>query len=144
MSVKDLSNTSGTNWAALEAMDDDDIDYSDIPPLTEDFFKHATLRLPIPYQQPPTHPGKVLKEMFLRPMNISERELSEAIHVPLDTVNEIVRGDANLNPGEALRLAKYFRTTADYWMTLQLRWDLHHAQQVESKALASIEPRQSA
>lgn len=46
MSDKDLSNTSRTNWAALEAMDDQGIDYSDIPPLTEEFFEKATLRIP--------------------------------------------------------------------------------------------------
>lgn len=46
MSGKDLSNTSRTNWTALEAMDDEGIDYSDIPPLTEEFFEKATLRIP--------------------------------------------------------------------------------------------------
>ncbi|MDX2229084.1 MAG: BrnA antitoxin family protein [Leptolyngbyaceae cyanobacterium bins.349] len=46
MSDKDLSSTSRTNWAALEAMDDEGIDYSDIPPLTEAFFEKATLRIP--------------------------------------------------------------------------------------------------
>ncbi len=46
MSRKDLSNTSRTNWAALEAVDDEGIDYSDIPPLTEEFFEKATLRIP--------------------------------------------------------------------------------------------------
>ncbi|AFZ30910.1 hypothetical protein Glo7428_2400 [Gloeocapsa sp. PCC 7428] len=51
MSGKDLSNTSRTNWEALEAMDDEGIDYSDIPPLTEDFFEKATLRIPAPQAQ---------------------------------------------------------------------------------------------
>lgn len=46
MSDKDLSNISRTNWAALEAMEDEGIDYSDIPPLTEEFFEKATLRIP--------------------------------------------------------------------------------------------------
>ncbi|MEK0182013.1 BrnA antitoxin family protein [Microcoleus anatoxicus] len=46
MSVNDLSNISRTNWAALEAMNDEDIDYSDIPPLTDEFFENATLRIP--------------------------------------------------------------------------------------------------
>jgi uncharacterized protein (DUF4415 family) len=48
MSDKDLDNTSRTNWAALEAMDDEDIDYSDIPPLAAAFFDQATLRVPAP------------------------------------------------------------------------------------------------
>jgi uncharacterized protein (DUF4415 family) len=46
MNDKDLSSISGTNWAALEAMQDEDIDYSDIPPLTDEFFERATLRIP--------------------------------------------------------------------------------------------------
>jgi hypothetical protein len=46
MSDKDFNNTSRTDWAALEAMDDEDIDYSEIPPLTEEFFENATLRIP--------------------------------------------------------------------------------------------------
>jgi uncharacterized protein (DUF4415 family) len=46
MSDKNFNNTSRTDWAALEAMDDEDIDYSDIPPLTEEFFENATLRIP--------------------------------------------------------------------------------------------------
>lgn len=51
MSGKDLSNISRTNWAALESMDDEGIDYSDIPPLTEEFFEQATLRIPAPQAQ---------------------------------------------------------------------------------------------
>jgi uncharacterized protein (DUF4415 family) len=47
MSDKDLKNISRTNWAALEAMEDEDIDYSDIPPLTDEFFERATLRIPM-------------------------------------------------------------------------------------------------
>ena len=51
MSDKNLNNTSGTNWTALEAMEDEGIDYSDIPPLTEEFFEKATLRIPAPQAQ---------------------------------------------------------------------------------------------
>ncbi|NEU74437.1 BrnA antitoxin family protein [Hassallia byssoidea VB512170] len=51
MNDKDLSNTSGTNWTALESMNDEEIDYSDIPPLTQEFFEKATLRIPAPQAQ---------------------------------------------------------------------------------------------
>jgi len=51
MSAKDFSNTSGTNWEALEAMEDEGIDYSDIPPLTAEFFEKATLKIPAPQAQ---------------------------------------------------------------------------------------------
>jgi hypothetical protein len=47
MNDKDLKNTSRTNWAALDAMEDEDIDYSDIPPLTDEFFERATLKIPV-------------------------------------------------------------------------------------------------
>lgn len=51
MNDKDLNNTSRTNWEALESVDDEGIDYSDIPPLTEEFFENATLRIPAPQAQ---------------------------------------------------------------------------------------------
>lgn len=51
MSDKDLRNTSRTNWTALESMNDEEIDYSDIPPLTEEFFQKATLQVPAPQAQ---------------------------------------------------------------------------------------------
>jgi plasmid maintenance system antidote protein VapI len=56
-------------------------------------------------------------------------------------VNEIVNGKRGITPSTALRLAKFFGMTPDFWMNLQLRWDLYHAQQAEQVVLARIEPR---
>jgi antitoxin HigA-1 len=83
----------------------------------------------VPTHRPPTHPGEMLLEEFLNPMNVTQRELAQAIGVPYQRVNEIINGRRGVSPSNALRLAKYLGTTPDFWMNLQLRWDLYHAQQ---------------
>jgi antitoxin HigA-1 len=98
----------------------------------------------IPAKRAPTHPGEMLLEEFLNPMGISQRELADAIHVSYQRVNEIINGRRGITPGTALRLAKYFSMTADFWMNIQLRWDLFLAQKDESTILKSIHPKSSA
>ena len=95
----------------------------------------------VPTHRPPTHPGEMLLEEFLRPLGISQRALADSIHVPYQRVNEMIAGRRGMTPATALRLAKYLGTSSDFWMNLQLRWDLYHAQQSEGKALKSIRPR---
>jgi addiction module HigA family antidote len=92
----------------------------------------------IPTHGPPTHPGEVLLEEFLHPMDLSQRDLADGIGVPYQRVNELVNGRRGVTPATALRLAKFFGTTPDLWMNLQLRWDLYHAQTAEAKALSHI------
>lgn len=92
----------------------------------------------IPTHRPPTHPGEMLLEEFLRPMQITQRELADSIHVPYQRVNELTNRRRGMTPSTALRLAKFFGTSADFWMNLQLRWDLYHAQRTEGKALKTI------
>jgi len=82
----------------------------------------------------------MLLEEFLNPMGITQRELADNIHVPYQRVNEIVNGRRGVTPGTALRLAKFFDMSADFWMNLQLRWDLYFAQQDEVKVLEAIHP----
>ena len=82
----------------------------------------------------------MLREEFLDPMSLTQRELANAIQVPYQRVNEIVRGKRGVTPSTALRLAKYFGTSAGFWMNLQLRWDLYHAQQNEREAIHAIKP----
>jgi antitoxin HigA-1 len=94
----------------------------------------------IPTHRPPTHPGEMLFEEFLNPMNVTQRELAQAIGVPYQRVNEIINGRRGVSPSTALRLAKYLGTTPDFWMNLQLRWDLYHAQQDEADLLKTIQP----
>lgn len=94
----------------------------------------------IPTHRVPTHPGEMLVEEFLRPMGLTQRELAQAVHVPYQRINELVNGRRGITPSTALRLAKYFGMTADFWMNLQLRWDLYHTQRAEQQALAVIQP----
>lgn len=94
----------------------------------------------IPTDREPTHPGEMLREEFLIPMGITQRELAQAIHVPYQRINELVNKKRGITPSTALRLAKFFGMSADFWMNLQLRWDLYHAQQEEAKQLERIQP----
>ena len=94
----------------------------------------------VPTNRAPTHPGEMLREEFLIPMNITQRELANGIRVPYQRVNELINGKRGITPSTALRLAKYFGTTPGLWMNLQLRWDLYRAQQVEARQLEKIEP----
>ena len=82
----------------------------------------------------------MLLEEFLTPMNITQRELAHAIQVPYQRVNEIVNGRRGITPSTALRLARFFGMTPDFWMNLQLRWDLYHAQQAKQAILDQIAP----
>ena len=92
----------------------------------------------VPTHREPTHPGEMLLEDFLKPMNLSQRDVANGIRVSYQRVNELVNGRRGITPATALRLAKYFGNTADFWMNLQLRWDLYHAQQSEATALRTI------
>ena len=92
----------------------------------------------IPTDRVPTHPGEMLREEFLGPMNISQRELANAIHVPYQRINELVNQKRGVTPSTALRLAKFFGVSADFWLSLQVRWDLFKVQTAERKELESI------
>jgi len=95
----------------------------------------------VPTHREPTHPGEILREEFLKPMGLSQRQLALAIGVPYQRVNELVNGRRGITPSTALRLARFFGTTPGFWMNLQLRWDLYRTQQREAEALARIAPR---
>jgi addiction module HigA family antidote len=92
----------------------------------------------IPKFREPTHPGEMLVQEFLTPMGITQRDLAEAIHVPYQRVNELVNGKRGVTPSTALRLAKYFGTSPDFWINLQVRCDLYRAQIAEMDELKSI------
>ena len=97
----------------------------------------------VPTNRIPTHPGEMLLEEFLNPMGISQRDLADNIHVPYQRINEIVNGRRGITPSTALRLAKFFDMSADFWMNLQLRWDLYFSQQEDEKVFEGIQPYQS-
>jgi addiction module HigA family antidote len=95
----------------------------------------------MPANRSPTHPGEVLLQEFLEPLGLTQRDLAQAMHVPYQRVNDIVRQRRGVTPSTALRLAKFFGNTAEFWMSLQLRWDLAQAQAAEQEELERIEPR---
>ncbi|MCF6285808.1 MAG: HigA family addiction module antitoxin [Candidatus Hydrogenedentes bacterium] len=93
----------------------------------------------IPTHRAPTHPGEMLMEEFLSPMKITQRELADAIHVPYQRVNELVNKKRGVTPSTALRLARFFEVSAGFWLNLQVRWDLYHAQEAEKTELDRIQ-----
>jgi addiction module HigA family antidote len=79
---------------------------------------------------PNVHPGEVLLEEFLKPMEISQNRLAREISVPPRRVNEIVLGKRAVSPDTALRLARYFGTSERFWLGLQTDFDLEEARKV--------------
>jgi addiction module HigA family antidote len=94
----------------------------------------------VPTNRTPTHPGEMLLEEFLIPMGITQRDLADAIHVPYQRINDLVNGRRGATPSSALRLAKFFSNSPEFWMNIQLRWDLYFAQQSETKVIETIHP----
>ncbi|UCD36122.1 MAG: HigA family addiction module antidote protein [Nitrospiraceae bacterium] len=72
----------------------------------------------------PIHPGEILMEEFLKPMEISQYRLAKDINVPARRINEIVQGKRSITPDTALRLSKYFGLSERFWINLQARYDL--------------------
>ncbi len=81
----------------------------------------------IPKQGPPTHPGEMLLEEFLKPLGMSQAELAEKIGVSYPRVNELIHARRGVTPDTALRLERLFGMEAQFWLNLQLAWDLYHA-----------------
>ena len=88
----------------------------------------------------PTHPGEMLKQEFLEPLNITQVTLAQEIGVSYQRINEIINGKRGITVATALRLAKFFGMSPDFWLNLQLRWDLYHVQKKEAAEIEKIEP----
>ena len=82
----------------------------------------------------------MLLEDCLKPLEITQRDLADAIGVPYQGVNEIVRRRGGVTPCATLRLTRFLDTSPGFWMNLQLTWDLFHAQQIEEEDLKRISP----
>jgi len=83
----------------------------------------------------PIHPGEILKKEYLEPLGMSVNALATALRVPAPRVNDVVRQKRAVSVDTALRLARYFNTTAQFWLNLQTSYDLKIAQ----KSMATIE-----
>ena len=86
----------------------------------------------------PIHPGEILREEYLVPMAMSAHALALALRVPAPRINEIVRERRAITPDTALRLARYFGTTPQFWMNLQTSYDLKVAQTEMKDSLLAV------
>ena len=94
---------------------------------------------------PPVHPGEVLREDLLKPLGISVNRLGRDPRVPVTRMSEIVNGRRGVTADTALRLARYFGTTPEFWMSLQAAYDLDLVQRVSSDRIArDVHPREAA
>jgi len=76
------------------------------------------------HKHPPIHPGEILQQEFLAPLDISQYRLAKDTSVPPRRINEIVRGSRSITADTAMRLARYFGTTEHFWLNLQVHYDL--------------------
>ena len=91
------------------------------------------------------HPGEILREEFLVPLKMSANALAMALHVPAPRINDIVLERRAVTPDTALRLARYFDTTAQFWLNLQTSFDLKQAENESAERIAEeVRPLQRA
>jgi len=89
----------------------------------------------------PIHPGEILRQEYLEPLGMSVNALSKALHVPATRMNEVVRESRGVSAGTALRLARYFGTSARFWLNLQTEFELRQVQiGKEAKIAREIQP----
>jgi addiction module HigA family antidote len=95
----------------------------------------------LPTKRPPTHPGEMLLEEFLKPLGISQSAFAVRLGVSFPRLNEIIRRKRSITSDTALRLAQVLGTSADFWLGLQQDWDLWHALRSRKAAvIARLEP----
>ncbi len=90
----------------------------------------------------PIHPGEIIKEEYLEPLSMSVNALAIALRVPASRINDVVRQKRGVSIDTALRLARYFNTTAQFWMNLQISYDLKIARKNMAKIENEIIPQQ--
>lgn len=91
-----------------------------------------------------THPGVILQKEFLDPMGLTQAKLARALRIPMNRVNEVVRGKRGLTPQSALLLAEYFENSPEFWMNLQMAHDLSRAREALRKRPGRVAARPKA
>ena len=81
----------------------------------------------LPRNRPPSHPGEILLEEFLKPLGITQTALAEKLDIPIQRVNTIISGKRSVTPETAILLGRIFETTPEFWMNLQTKYDLWEA-----------------
>jgi antitoxin HigA-1 len=89
----------------------------------------------------PVHPGEVLLEEFLKPMDLTANRLATEIHVAATRIGEIIHGRRSITAETAIRLARYLGTTPDFWLRLQIRYDLEEAEDKIAPIVRQIKPK---
>ena len=93
----------------------------------------------LPSHRTATHPGQILLQEFLEPLGLTQAKLARSLAIPLNRVNELVRGKRGVTPETALLLAEYFKNSAEFWMNLQTAYDLSRAmQQMPRRPAAAV------
>lgn len=90
------------------------------------------------------HPGEILEEEFLKPLALSQYRLAKEIGVPSQAVNDIVRRKRGISADMALRLGRFFATSAEFWLSLQVAYDIHSVAKAAKKRIEKIRPYRSA
>ena len=91
---------------------------------------------------PPIHPGEILLEEFLRPLGMSMNRLADELHVPANRITQIVEGRRSVTGETALRLARYFGTSPEFWLGMQKDYDLQVARdEFEAEVEREVHPR---
>ena len=93
---------------------------------------------------PPIHPGEILREEYLVPLKMSAGALARRLQVPRTRIERIVSEETGITTDTALRLARFFRTTPDFWMNMQVGFDLAVTKAEKAEVLAAIEPLEAA
>ncbi len=88
----------------------------------------------------PTHPGEILKKEFLEPLGVTQSQVAKDIHTTFRTINEIVNEKRNISPEMAIRLSRYFGTSAELWLNLQNQYDLYAVKEKKTAVLKDIKP----
>lgn len=95
----------------------------------------------LPGNRPPTHPGEMLFEEFVKPLDMTQTELAGRLGVSYPRLNEIIKGRRSVTPDTALRLSRVLGMSADFWLGLQQDWDLWHAMNSpEAKKIYKLKP----
>ena len=89
---------------------------------------------------PPIHPGEILREEFLLPMELTPYAVAQACGVPRTRIERLARGETPVTADTALRLGRFFGTTPSFWMNLQARYDLEMAEDATAADIKRIKP----
>jgi len=89
----------------------------------------------------PSHPGEIIREMYLTPLNLTVTQAAKDLGVTRKTLSDILNGHGGISSEMALRLSGAFGTTPEFWLQLQMNYDLAHARKKKIKVKAHIQPR---